>query len=393
MSKIKIETLTAVHIGSGETLQYNNDYIKGKNKDGYDILGIIEPRKVMNLIGEEHINEWVTSIESNKPTSEIIKIYAPNATIDSYSKRIILFFADKTTTELKEQIHDGMGRPYIPGSSIKGAIRTSILASLINKNDEGLIFTKDKFGTIKKDKKGNVLVNATAIEKKYFSSIDSEVSRQLHITDSNSDIFRFLQVGDAYFGKNYEIALRMVNINEREHKNFWDESKQQMIEAICPEDEAFFELKINIDGYKLSQEKKAVHTMPHEMQSIGDLFQLINQHTTSLIESDIEFWKDRTEKDDSGRTDDYIESMSNILAVARSCNTGKECVLRIGHGSGWRFMTGAWTEDFDNFQSVVIPASRPKNFNYEQFDFPKSRRVSDGCELLGFVKLTLSPEK
>jgi CRISPR type III-A-associated RAMP protein Csm5 len=31
---------------------------------------------------------------------------------------------------LKECIHSGLGVPYIPGSSIKGAIRTAIVATL-----------------------------------------------------------------------------------------------------------------------------------------------------------------------------------------------------------------------------------------------------------------------
>ena len=69
----------------------------------------------------------------------------------------------------------------------------------------------------------------------------------------NRDIFRFLQVGDAYFGKNYEVAIRMVNINERERQGFWDQSKSQLIEAICPEDSAVFQMKINLTGYNLSK--------------------------------------------------------------------------------------------------------------------------------------------
>ena len=78
-----------------------------------------------------------------------------------------------------------------------------------------------------------------------------------------------------------------------------------------------------------------------------------------------------------------------MLEQTQSCEAEKECVLRIGHGSGWRFITGAWTENLDYFYSVVVPVSRPKNFKYEQFDFPKTRRVDDECELLGFVKLSI----
>ena len=71
------------------------------------------------------------------------------------------------------------------------------------------------------------------------------------------------------------------------------------------------------------------------------------------------------------------------------CQEGKECVLRLGHASGWRFITGAWTENLDNFKSEIVPASRPKNFNYEQYVFPKSRRLDEDGDIFGFVKLEL----
>lgn len=70
------------------------------------------------------------------------------------------------------------------------------------------------------------------------------------------------------------------------------------------------------------------------------------------------------------------------------CKDGKECVLRIGHGSGWRFITGAWSEKLNSFNPVVISAARPNNFRYNEYNFPKTRRVDEECELLGFVKLT-----
>ena len=81
--------------------------------------------------------------------------------------------------------------------------------------------------------------------------------------------------------------------------------------------------------------------------------------------------------------------MEKILAEINSCEKGKECVIRIGHASGWRFITGAWTEELENFHDVVIPASRPKNFNYTEYDFPKSRRIDEESDVLGFVKLKL----
>ncbi|MCQ2275716.1 MAG: type III-A CRISPR-associated RAMP protein Csm5 [Bacteroidales bacterium] len=373
MSRIKIETLTSVHIGSGENLQYGSDFVKGQNANG-KIFGLIDAQKIMSLIGEEHISNWVAAIERKESSEEIVKQFAPNSDIEDYSKRVILDWSDgaRTSDTLKEFIHDGMGKPYIPGSSIKGAIRTAIVASLAAQrhNLESKI----------QDRKGKP--TAKNVEAMLFGA------------DPNSDVFRFLQVGDAVFGNNYEVALRMVNINEREKKGFWDTSKSQLIEALGPEDESEFQMKLASDYYGFAKKKwpqnarNSIGILPEEMQTLQSLFKIINEHTSQLVESEIRYWEDRESADESESVHDYIERMKEIRNHIKNCKGGSECVLRIGHGSGWRFITGAWAEGLENFSSLVVPVSRPKNFNYEQYDFPKTRRVDDQCELLGFVKLT-----
>lgn len=380
MSKIRIETLTSVHVGSGETLQYGTDFVRGKY-DGDNVLSIVAPDKVLKLIGKERVQQWVLAIERQESTAKVVETYAPNAALKDYSKRMILEWSvAKDADTLKENIHDGRGLPYIPGSSIKGAIRTAVLATLAE-NVQGAEKKIDK--TKYKDFKGNTIPEDQIKYKADAKNIESE----LFGSNPNEDVFRFLQVGDAYFGENYEVAVRVVNLNERERQGFWDISKSQLIEAIGPEDETTFQLKLNENLYKLSMDR--VHTMPDCMKSLPMLFTTINNHTQNLLESEISYWEEREQKDDSNKVGLYIQKIKVILDVARRCVDGKECVLRIGHGSGWRFITGAWSENLENFYSVVVPVSRPKNFKYEQYDFPKTRRVDDECELLGFVKLSV----
>ncbi len=114
------------------------------------------------------------------------------------------------------------------------------------------------------------------------------------------------------------------------------------------------------------------------------LFYLINCHTKSLLDSEINYWSN-VEKIGA---DDYISALETISEKIDLDNK-KTCVLRIGHGSGWRFMTGAWTEKLNNFADLVIPCSRPKNDErYQEYDFPKSRRIDEDSDVFGFVKLT-----
>lgn len=367
MSRIKIETLSAVHIGSGDTLQYGADFVRGNYQDN-DMLAVVDLHKIAALIGEQNIPFWVAAIEKGDSTAAIVKRFAPEASIADYAKRLVLQWADiRNSDTLKEQIHDGRGVPYIPGSSIKGAIRTAVLASLAKDLPDLENKLKNRFGR----------VTAELVESELFGN------------NPNKDVFRFLQVGDAYFGKNYEVAIRMVNINERERLGYWDESKSQLIEAICPEDTAEFQMKINQTGYSLTKSNGQISTIPNCLNSASALFETINAHTLHLLETEKEYWEERVANDDTDSVADYLDRISNMINAVNHCEKGKECVLRIGHGSGWRFITGAWTENLDNFTTLVVPASRPKNKDYVQYDFPKSRRVDDQCELLGFVKLTV----
>lgn len=368
---VKIETLTSVHIGSGEVLQLGSDIVKGKMGDDY-VLAVVSPEKVLNLIGEEHLQDWVVAIERKESTGNVVKRYAPKAKIEDYAKRIV---KDRSEVHegntLKEHIHNGQGKPYIPGSSIKGAIRTAILASLAE-NVNGAERKIDASANGKKK------ANANKVEKELFGR------------DPNNDVFRFLQVGDAYFGECYTVSLRMVNINERTSRGFWDESKPQMIEALPSEDKTKFEMNLNLEGYNESaKECSTIGRLPNIMSSYESLFEAINNHTISLLDFELEYWRERSNMDDSDKVKSYLEKIESIKSEALKCDKGKECVLRIGHGSGWNFITGGWARNLDNFEDLVVPISRPGNNRYLDYDFPKTRRVDDICELLGFVKLSL----
>jgi CRISPR/Cas system CSM-associated protein Csm5 (group 7 of RAMP superfamily) len=167
-------------------------------------------------------------------------------------------------------------------------------------------------------------------------------------------------------------------------------SKPQLIEALCPEDETEFEMKLNIEGYNKSREGcSTIGRLPNIMSSYGSLFEAINTHTIRLLDFELKYWEERSDRDDSDKVECYLEKIESIKNKAENCSKGKECVLRIGHGSGWNFITGGWARDLDNFESLVVPMSRPNNQKYNEYNFPKTRRVDDSCELLGFVKLSL----
>lgn len=379
---VKLETLTPVHIGSGNLLQNNVEFVEDNiGEDGSDIY-IIDPAKVINLIGVENIDTWVSTIERGENIKNMISRLGKRANPKSYSKRVITNFSKlNNKTTLKECIHDGRGIAYIPGSSIKGAIRTAVLASLA-------MGQREELGSL--------------INLKNAKTAGSEVEKRLFGQTPFENIFRFLHIGDAFFKKGCEMSQKTININITERNDLIDKKKSQLVEAIATDSISHFTIKFATEYHSLCRNN--VSTMPKSINTIGKLFCTINDHTLRLVDSEIRYWEEES-KHYIG-AENYIDELYYIKSIIEECKSNSECVLRIGYGSGWRFITGAWTEELPYFKESIVALSRPGNMkrNYAQYDFPKSRRIGDEYtvsneeneddfekrnDIFGFVKLTL----
>ena len=207
--------------------------------------------------------------------------------------------------------------------------------------------------------------------------------------DPNHDVFRYLLVGDA-FATGYRTAVyNMVNINERTERGFWDTSKQMATEVLLCGTEVDFSLVLK------QQELRPVDmpAMPKALSSVNALLNVINNHTRTLLADEIDILESKNvDSQSEEKVNSYIEQLKDLLNAANECQGKHSAVMRIGHGSGWRFITGAWTERLsDNDFDAIVNKARPGNMKrYADYDFPKSRRLEeDECEPLGFVKITL----
>ena len=365
---MKLETLTSLHIGSGNMLQKDSDFVFGKDAEDYPVVGVIDPRKVLTLVGEENIDAWTVGIENGRSTEEIVKLYAPKATITDYSLHAIDSYLSRPAQQIKEFIRDGLDRPYIPGSSIKGAMRTAVLSNIAATMNEAEFLQVTR-------KNGNI--TAKTFEAKVFGK------------DPNHDVFRYLLVGDA-FATGYRTAVyNMVNINERTERGFWDTSKQMATEVLLSGTEVDFSLVLKQPELRPAD----MPAMPKALSSVNALLNVINNHTRTLLADEIDIWESKNvDSQSEEKVNSYIEQLKDLLNTANECKGTLSAVMRIGHGSGWRFITGAWTERLsDNDFGAVVNKARPGNAKrYANYDFPKSRRLEeDECEPLGFVKITL----
>lgn len=382
-NNIKITNLTQVHIGSGETLQKDTDFIVRYNGKDSDIY-IIDPDRIGKIIGTDQrvLDQWIASIEKGD-TNSFFDLFLRGAKPEDYSKRCITNFAgNKRGMTLKEFIHDGTGRPYIPGTSLKGAMRTAIITFLASRIPEA--------------EKEKIVCRLTEKGGRYQDEFGTHRSAEdvMFGDTPNESLMRFIRVGDAYYDKGTELAVTQVSLNQRTSCNeLFDRKGAQPVEAIGAEETSSFSLAIDkkkfeevfVQRDKGSKELKGMKFLPAEISTITGLFKVINDHTKHLVESEISYWKGLTQYYGA---DNYIDEMENILDDVNACKDG-ECVMRVGQATGWRFITGAWTEDLENFYDKVVPKARPHNRDrYSGYDFPKTRRIDDESYLFGFVKLS-----
>lgn len=364
--KCRLTTITPCHVGSGNILNRNVDFVS----DG-EYLGIIDPQKIFSIVGEQGIAGWCSAIDRRENILKYLKGIRPNVKISDVSSRLLeIQSANENVTGLREQIIS-LGTPYIPGSSIKGAIVSAILATEANAKVPSTI------------KRQNSIVDES------FSAREESANGRVRF-DPKSSVLRFLRVGDASFDGVPTIAVYCNSLNRRERQGLVDNSKHQYVEAIYTDTAAEIDIDIKSDFLRSVQLAKVpLGAVPSAMQSLGALLQCINAHTLSLLERERDAWEDFKYPE----LDEYLPQIDELIDECKACCEGRSAVLRLGYGSGWDFITGGWSKlsATDDEWNLIVNASRPNNErNYSGYEFPKTRRLFDGYLPLGFVKIDLA---
>lgn len=299
------------------------------------------------------------AIERGDNLYDFLKRFNKQIDAESITRRFIYSFETKDTIKecMQTITPDGSGkdRPIIPGSSIKGAIRTALLATSPQAQDS----------TSKLNR-----ISSSDIEKSVFNEQDMKDS-----------YLKSLRVGDAIFDPEATFAYLASSLNYRYGNNkIYDKKLDALIESIPEESESNF--TISMDANVL----QAINC-----SSIQQLFKRLNTHILKLLSSELDICNHEFVDVADSSLDDYLEHIKELKEHVQLLidQDSTQCLLRIGYGSGWRFMTGAWTESREDFYDVIVPKSRFKAENYSDYVFPKTRRLSLGDGPFGFVKLSI----
>jgi CRISPR-associated protein Csm5 len=287
-----------------------------------------------------------------------------------------------------------MFRAVLPGSSIKGAIRTALFSEAM----EGRVWEQNvrdllPTSSVKSNKSS---VSAKRASQKLTQSLFSPEAGRGHWP--NFDVLRALKTGDVLFASNRLclIDVRWMNLGwqssgwrsmsrKRTFRN-WQEADGLVVEAVLPGAQAGFSMQI--DAF-LQSDPVVRRVLGAEFQSratdwfgsFDALRKITNRHAKRRLTEEKAFFH---KHGISAATKQCQQLLQDIQQEPEAV------YLQIGWGNGWRGMTGDWMDE-ETEQRMRKLYRLGRNGS----PFPKTRRLavngSGPSVPLGWVRLH-SPE-
>lgn len=160
---ITLEVLTPVYIGNGNSISKKDFEIKGNRANIYDpikLYSIFGNRYEEFLMNPYSLTDYLSRNKANNIEKALkYSVYCGNSNI-------------RKSDGIMEFIKDPYGCPYIPGSSLKGVLRTAILSYKIRE--------KNSY----EYKKDPISRGANRIEKELLGDTSNSLFRHIRISDS-----------------------------------------------------------------------------------------------------------------------------------------------------------------------------------------------------------------
>jgi len=377
--KLRLTTLSPLYIGAGEehNLSPYSDYVQRG-----DTLIYLDTGKLQEAMQGDAalVNAFVTGMrqfDNNRPTFELERFITEimGRKVDDFASRCVHIEGDCKKAHIRRFVATA-GKPFIPGSSLKGAIRTAVLVDwLLNRKD----------GEPELDKIWNIL--NTCINKKAkfdakealgkvnpeqacFGPIEDDLFRHLRVSDSEP-----IDVSHLLVGGMKRVALPFAKKKGKEQSKIpqWSEMIGRSVETTL--------------SLSMTQPAGRSGFSFLDNQSVPELFPIVSKVSRMSCRHELSML--RHEKTFRAFTDFYKELDKQLESL-----NSHEAIIRLGGGKTW----------FDN--SIGLAIDRYEFGPFELFvkyidlllhkdnlPFPSTRSAIVNndkiVEPTGWVKLTL----
>ena len=376
----QLEIVTPVHIGSGETLNHIDGYYA--NGQWYYInldRVLAHPSADLNALTSEMGRRdfrWEHHLRQRNIDPAEVSMYSLSCP------------QSPEEVEIREVIKGIHAQPFIPGSTLKGAIRTALLGEILSVNDN--VYEKSH-------KHLNELIAQGSRGNPRREQPARRIETFAFGRDPNRDLFRALQVSDTGLLKNDTLEIGMawtmtLNRNNelvqkvdrgREYKNF--------VQQIQAGQHLTFTLKID-DLLFRDREKQRLGFNDLQQETLQDIAEVCRSATDQLVKREWDFFS-YYRLPEIANTYDRLISLNNTLPEGAF-------LLQIGWGTGYNantvtdiFTDGAeaTVDRMDLRERFRLGESRSRRGAYDGREFPKTRRIlyrgQNPIAPLGWVKI------
>lgn len=352
MTRLNIKTISPVHIGTGDVYmssEYYQDTISMNNKN-YSVFKRINLIKYFNSLDKNSQDRFSKDLLNDKYklpklSDEFLRYYSYNR-CDS---------RPNPGNQINENIKV-LDKPYIPGSSIKGAIETALLYNSLTNEDIHEIFSGGGF-----DEK---------FANKFFSS---------NGLPQNS-ILRFLQISDSTTAPHpYIYDIKTIKANKKggfsKVFNLYYETilGKNLVSTLTTNFDSRLFKKLNLE------DKKYLLDLDYIKESIYNF-------SNDYMENELEF----IEK--YGKENSMVKEMYKFYRAYKKKNSIDSPFLKIGSTSGLLATTiNLKIKHVDSYYfKRVKNSSRTKKAKYE---YPVTRRISNKTGYpTGWIQLSFNED-
>lgn len=342
----------------------------------------VNSRKFQRLLNNRQLSAYSSALARNLPldAEEILKeVVAEHPDLVYHTSFFPLYgnnAKEKSPYDtIRRHVSDASGHLVIPGSSIKGAIRSVIGRRIMEK-------TK----TTKLERGGEF--------DRLFGSIDNNLMRLMQVTDVRFNDLETVTPHKIFSGDLYGSYANLDTYGAWKHKQKEGHDTEFRKFGFVTAHQSCTEggtsnLRVNL-GEQLLQLMQQHKKAPANADTLQELTQhgwleMAKNHMRDYLDREIAFF-------DAYRNEDFPEAVALLEKLASINETPGAALMRIGAGQGYHSITGGW-----KYRSHV------KTEQAERFGRPidaikyKTRKVAflddrEQCETLyfpGFIKISV----
>ena len=365
---VTVETLTPLHIGTGRVIEPSRDFVIDRNE-----LVVLDVDKVLDAVDEQRLRDY--GMEKVPPLASLLPSLARAREFAAYVVPVPTGTKAPRGTEVREQIKDAFGSAYLPGSSLKGAMRTALAVMLATRRGEAWL---DGHLRRLRNDKGWASIE---LAKDLFGRVDKDSPSQKKnlgkASDANVDVLRALRVSD--------LSLAPMNASSPFQVTEVKAIKKDgtgvpiFVEAVAPN--VTFRGTITIDSRLLRE--PALAALPAwqdltEADLTTDLVRHCRDHSKGLITRD--------------------EVLTRHLAMTSGRLDASSALLAVGWGTGWTAKTlGHLLKARPEFQRVGERFKLSAKAPFRRARFPTTRRLTivsdEPHQPLGWLRVTITPRR